>query len=44
MKKTIWILLILLLISGCGYSPSDEDKVDKRNVDNFGKAIGKFHS
>ncbi|MEI5908080.1 DUF4362 domain-containing protein [Bacillus spongiae] len=32
MKKAIWIVLILLLISGCRYSPSDEDIVDNQAV------------
>lgn len=28
MKKTIWFMLILLLMTGCSYNPSDEDIVD----------------
>lgn len=28
MKKAAWLMLVLLLLSGCSYNPSDEDIVD----------------
>jgi hypothetical protein len=27
-KKAIWFVLLLILITGCSYNPSDEDIVD----------------
>lgn len=39
MKKTTWLMLVLLFISGCSYTPSDEDIVDTHseitNVEKF---------
>jgi hypothetical protein len=38
MKKVIWFMLILLLMSGCSYNPSDEDIVDTHDeITNLGK-------
>jgi Domain of unknown function (DUF4362) len=43
MKKAIWYMLILLLISGCNYNPSDEDIVDTHgqitNLEKFMKFV-----
>jgi len=43
MKKTIWFMLILLLMSGCSYNPSDEDIVDTHgeitNLEKFMKFV-----
>jgi PBP1b-binding outer membrane lipoprotein LpoB len=39
MKRIIWFTLLLLLMSGCSYNPSDEDIVDTHdqitNLDKF---------
>ena len=39
MKKVIWVVLILILISGCSFNPSDEDVVDSHgeitNIEKF---------
>lgn len=43
MKKAIWIVLILLVISGCSYNPSGEDIVDTHgkitNLERFMKFV-----
>ena len=39
MKKAIWVVLTLILISGCSFNPSDEDIVDSHgeitNIEKF---------
>ncbi|MBS4178352.1 DUF4362 domain-containing protein [Lederbergia citrea] len=44
MKKAIWFMFILLLMSGCSYNPSDEDIVDSHgeitNLEKFMKFVG----
>ena len=43
MNKSIWFTLLLLLISGCSYNPSDEDIVDTHgeinNLEKFMKFV-----
>ncbi|TDL63945.1 DUF4362 domain-containing protein [Rhodococcus qingshengii] len=43
MKKAIWFVLLLILISGCNYNPSDEDIVDSHgeitNIEKFMKFV-----
>ncbi|MEH7253827.1 DUF4362 domain-containing protein [Neobacillus niacini] len=40
MKKVIWVVLILILISGCSFNPSDEDVVDSHGeITNLEKFI-----
>jgi hypothetical protein len=42
-KKAIWFVLLLILISGCSYNPSDEDIVDSHgeiaNIEKFMKFV-----
>lgn len=43
MKKAIWFVLLLILISGCNYNPSVEDIVDSHgeitNIEKFMKFV-----
>jgi hypothetical protein len=42
-KKAIWFVLLLILISGCSYNPSEEDIVDSHgditNIEKFMKFV-----